>query len=192
MSPPSHLPLPDASTLREAALTYLARYAATEAVLRRILAKRIERWARTQRDPDEAAPLVAAAHEAIKGVIADLVRAGALSDEGFAQGRARSLNRTGRSRRAIQARLLAKGVAPDLARSAAGDDAETELAAALVLVRRRRIGSFRTAEPLDPAATRRKELGTLARAGFARETAERALDMDAEEATNRIHVLRSD
>ena len=120
MSPPSDPPLPNASTLREAALTYLARYAATEAALRRILAKRIERWARTQTDPDEAVPVVAAAHEAINGVIADLVRAGALSDEGFAQGRARSLLRTGRSRRAIQARLLAKGVAPDLARSAAG------------------------------------------------------------------------
>ena len=192
MSPPSDPPLPNASTLREAALTYLARYAATEAALRRILAKRIERWARTQTDPDEAVPVVAAAHEAVDGVIADLVRAGALSDEGFAQGRARSLLRTGRSRRAIQARLLAKGVAPDLARSAAGDDAGTELAAALILVHRRRIGSFRAVETQDPAATRRKELGMLARAGFARETAERALDMDVEEATNRIDALRSD
>jgi regulatory protein len=192
MAPPSDLPPPDAASLREAALTYLARYAATEAALRRVLANRIQRWAQTQADRDIAAPAIAAARQAIEGVIADLVRAGALSDAGFAEARARSLVRTGRSRRAIQARLLAKGVPGDLARSAAGDDAGTELAAALSLARRRRIGPFRTRQPDDPAAARRKELGMFARAGFARQTAEQALDMALEDAESRINALRSD
>jgi regulatory protein len=192
MSPPSDQPPPDAASLREAALTYLARYAATEVALRRVLAKRLERWARSQTSPEDAAPVVAAAREAIEHVITTLVGAGAVSDAGFAQGRARALQRSGRSRLAIRAGLMAKGVALELARSAAGDDPGTELAAALIVARRRRIGPFRAAEPEDAAAVRRKELGMLARAGFARETAERALDMAAEEAMNRINALRSD
>jgi regulatory protein len=185
-------PAPDAANLREAAMNYLARYAATEAGLRRVLAKRVDRWAQTQGDPDIAAPIVAAAREAIDTVVVALIRVGAVSDAGFAEGRARTLVRTGRSRRAIQARLMAKGVAPDLARSAAGDDAGTELAAALILARRRRIGPFRSTKPEDATAARHKELGMFARAGFARETAEQALDMDVGEAERRIHALRSD
>jgi regulatory protein len=198
-APPSDAPPPDATSLREAALSYLARYASTEAALRRVLLKRIDRWARLQADAEDVAVVVAAAREAIQGVIAGLVSAGALSDEGFAKGRARSLTRTGRSRRAIQARLMAKGVAPGLARSAAGDDAGTELGAALILARRRRIGPFRGGETAlghgdtrDLAAARRRELGMFARAGFARGTAEQALDMDAEEALRRIEALRLD
>jgi regulatory protein len=183
---------PDTSSLREAALTYLARYAATEAALRRVLAKRIDQWARSQTDPDQAAPIATAAREAIEGVIATLVRAGAVSDASFAEARARTLLRAGRSRRAIQAGLVAKGVSPELAHSAAGDDVGTELAAALILTRRRRIGPFRAIEPEDLMAVRRKELGMLARAGFARDTAEQALNMDAAEAERRIRALRSD
>ena len=189
--PTSPLP-PDAANLRQAALTYLARYAATEASLRRILTKRLDRWAQAQADPDSAAAVVAAARQAIEAVVAAMVRAGAVSDAGFAEGRARSLIRSGRSRRAVQARLLAKGVPLDLARRAAGDDAETELAAALIMTRRRRIGPFRSAEPEDLAAARRKELAILARAGFARDTVEQVLDMDAGEAERRIRALRSD
>jgi len=197
MSPASDPPPPDAISLREAALSYLGRYASTEVALRRVLMKRIDRWALLQPDAEAAAAVVTAARQAIQGVIAALVQAGALSDEGFAKGRARTLTRSGRSRRAVQARLLAKGVASELARSAAGDDPGTELAAALILARRRRIGPFRgadagAAEIDDLAATRRRELGMFARAGFARQTAEQALDMEAGEAVARILALRSD
>jgi regulatory protein len=192
MSPASDPPPPDATSLREAALIYLGRYAATEAALRRILAKRVERWVRSRTDPEDAAPMVAVAREAIEQVIADLVRAGAVNDAGFAEGRARTLLRAGRSRRAIQARLYAKGVTPELARIATGDDAGAELTAALILARRRRIGPFRSADPVDFMATRRRELGILARAGFARDTAEQALDMEAADAVDRIQALRSD
>jgi regulatory protein len=191
MAPPPKLPPPDAANLRQAALTYLARYAATELGLRRILVKRIDRWAQTQTDRDSAATVINAARGAIDGIVESMVQAGAVSDAGFADSRARNLVRTGRSRRSIQSRLQAKGIAPDLARSAAGEDDRTELAAALILTRRRRIGPFRSTEPPDLAAARRKELGMLARAGFARDTAEQALDMDAGEAATRIHALRS-
>jgi regulatory protein len=183
---------PDAAGLHQAALHYLARYATTQAGLKRVLLKRIDRWARTQPDPDSAEPAIAAARQAVDTVVADLVRAGALSDSGFAESRSRSLLHSGRSRRAIQASLVAKGVAPDLARDAAGDDAAAELAAALILTRRRRIGAFRTHPPEDLAAAERKDLGVLARAGFPQDIARRALRMDSVEAERHIYALRSD
>ena len=102
--------------------------------------RRVDRWARLQTDPEAAGPVIAAAREAIEGAIVRLVQAGAIDDTAFAESRARSLARGGQSNRAVQARLIAKGVAPDLARKASVSDAETELAAALVLVRKRRIG----------------------------------------------------
>jgi regulatory protein len=182
-------PPPDAGSLYEAALSHLARYAATEAGLRRVLVRRVDRWAREQADPDCAAPVVAAAREAIEGVIGRLVATGAVSDKAFADNRARSLVRGGQSNRAVQARLIAKGVAPDIARAASVNDTETELAAALVQARRRRIGPYRTKGGAD-AAVRMKELGLLARAGFSREIAEQALDMAREDAESRIFALR--
>jgi regulatory protein len=125
-----------------------------------------------------------------------------LSDAAFAAGRARSLRRAGRSRRAIAAHLRAKGVPADLARAAlppddggdsGGDDAAGELAAALLLARRRRLGPFRAA-PLpagDPAAARREQ-GVLARAGFAESVVRRALACDRAEAEDLIARLRAD
>jgi regulatory protein len=178
---------PDAASLHQAALAYLARYAATEAGLRRVLRRRIDRWARSQPDPDGG--VLALARSAVEGIVSRLAEAGAVSDAGFADMRAKSLIRSGKSGRSVQALLAAKGVASAIARDAVPDDPDLELAAALVTARRRRIGPYRTNGTADTAA-RSKELGRLARAGFSRDTAQRALDMTEEEAERRIHDLR--
>jgi regulatory protein len=177
---------PDAGSLHQAALAYLARYAATEAGLRRVLDRRIDRWARSVVDRDSVAEHVAAAKQAARIVVARLAAAGAVSDAVFAESRARSLVSAGRSRRAVAARLAAKGVDAELAQAVLPQDADTELAAAFVLTRKRRIGPFRTAEDAD----RQREFGILARAGFPRPVAERALDADPEEAEEAIRRLR--
>jgi regulatory protein len=187
--PTTKSPPPTEATLHDAALAYLARYAATEAGLRRVLIKRIERWARAQPDRDEAETGLRAARDAVDGVVRRLAEAGAVSDTMFAETRAHGLLRGGRSTRAIQMRLVAKGVAPDLARSVSATDADTELAAALVLARKRRIGPYRLAEDAD-AAVRLKEMSLLARAGFSRDIAERALDASQDDAESRIFELR--
>ena len=191
------IPPPDDAALHDAALAHLARYATTEANLRRVLGRRIDRWARAagadpdpadDADPEAIAAAVAGARAAADRVVARLVAAGAVSDAAFAESRARSLVRAGRSRRAIAAALVAKGVPSDLARAAAPEDADGELAAALTLARRRRIGPFRAGEA-DPDR-RRKELAILASAGFAQDVARRALGMDPAEAEDRILALR--
>lgn len=178
---------PDAASLHQAALYHLARYAATEAGLRRVLQRRIDRWAKAQPGLDRA--VLQAMKPIVDQVVVRLAEAGAVSDQGFAEMRAKSLLRGGKSNRSVQASLIGKGVAPGIAREAAPLDAETELAAALLMVRRRRLGAYRVAENAD-AAVRLKELGRLARAGFSREIAQQALGIPVEEAERRIRELR--
>ena len=192
-TPPQPQPL-DAATLHDAALGYLARYAATEAGLLRVLERRIDRWSRlaqaTYPDREAIEAQVAAARQAARGVVARLAAAGAINDTAFAESRVRSLVRAGRSRRAIGAHLAARGVGAETQRRVLPDaSADAELAAALVLARRRRIGPFRTGDPPD-AAGRRRELAVFARAGFPRSVAARALDTDAAEAEALVIQLR--
>ncbi len=175
-------PPPDEATLREAALTYLTRYSATQAGLLRVLGRRVARWARAAgvAAEDTAAPLAAA-----RAVVARLAAAGAVDDALFAASRARSLQRAGRSRRAISAHLQAKGVPSALA--AVAEDPAAELAAAVLYSARRRIGPFRMAP--DPAE-RLKDLARLARAGFPAAIAYRLLDLSPEEAEERLLEAR--
>jgi regulatory protein len=181
-------PPPDAAALNQAAMNYIARYAATQAAVRRMLQRRIDRWVRLQTDADAASTAAAPACAAINPTIEKLIRLGVLSDEAFATSRAGGLRRAGASSRAVQQRLIAKGIDIDLAQAAASTDPEAELAAALVLVRRRRLGHFGTVT--DDPAQRARHLAILARAGFSRDTAERALKTDVQDAEARIFALR--
>lgn len=182
---------PDEASLYDAALAHLARYAATEAGLRRVLERRIERWARRSGEEDRhaLAMQVSAAKEVVSRVIARLAASGAVNDAAFAESRARNLARAGRSRRAMAAQLIAKGVDPDLAQTSIPDNAETELAAALATARRRRIGPFRIGNSPDVAG-RRRELAVLARAGFTQSIASQALAIGLDEAEELIIRLR--
>ena len=177
-------PPPDEASLREVAMNYLARYATTEAGLRLVLYRRIDRWARLAADRDDTGECAAAARTLVPPIVARMVELGLLNDAAFAANRARGLALSGRSRRAIAARLMAKGIGPDQAREAVPEDGE--LVSALILARKRRIGPFRKAEP-----DRNRELGVLARAGFPRDVALRALAMDADEAEAAIIEARA-
>jgi regulatory protein len=172
--------------LREAALNYLARYAATEAGLRRVLQRRIDRWAYQASGRDDAGEHAATAKASISAIVARMVELGLVNDAEFAEARARGLALSGRSRRMIAARLVAKGIAPAKAREVLPEHEGGELASALILARKRRIGPFRkTGEP-----DRNREIGVLARAGFPRDVALRALAMEAEEAEAVIKAAR--
>jgi regulatory protein len=185
-------PVPTEASLREAALNHLARFSATEAGLRRVLERRVDRWARRSEAageaPDAVAPRAAEAKRHAAAVARKMVQDGAVDDAAFAAARVRRLSRGGRSRRAIAAHLAAKGVARGAADAALPDGKDAELDAALAFCRRRRTGPFAPG-PLPPEA-RLKALAALARAGFPRGVAEAALDTDAEEAEARLVALR--
>lgn len=195
--PPAAGPSPDEASLHEAALNHLARFATTEAGLRRVLMRRVDRWARRAKAevgeaalPERIAERVRAGRAAAAAVAKRMVAAGAVDDAAYAAARAKRLNRAGRSRRAIAAHLSGKGVDAETARAALPEAEADEIAAALALCRRRRIGPFaRTPEDAD---ARRRSLGALARAGFTRDVAEAALAMDPETAEARLIEHRRD
>lgn len=170
---------PDAAALYEAALNHMARFAATEAGLARVLARRVERWGRSQEEEvKQIAGAMRRAKAEIPGVLKRLKELGVLNDEAFAASRAKRLTREGKSRRATLAHLAAKGVkAPALP-----DDPDRELAAACAYLRRRRAG------PFGPAPAN-KILAAMARGGFAQATARRALALDRETAEELINNL---
>jgi len=181
----------DAASLREAALAHMLRYGGTGASLTRALDNRIHRWAEAMgaeegADRTELATQAESWRVVARQVVESLTKLGAVNDAAFAESRARGLALSGRSRRAITARLMAKGIDPDHARAVLPEAENSELISALILARKRRIGPFRKAEP-----DRDKELGVLARAGFPRDVALRALAMEAEAAEEAIREARA-
>jgi regulatory protein len=176
---------PDNSKLYEAALNHLARYPSTAASIARLLAKRVQKWARLPTGEDAApdAAAAAAAKRAIQAVIARLKAEGVLDDAAFALSREKRLRREGKSRLYAIAHLAAKGVPPATAQTLLPEDPDRELAAACAYLRRRRAGPFGDApEP--------KTLAALARTGFSQEIAERAMGMDRDAAEELIRKMR--
>ena len=182
-------PAPGREVLREAALTYLGRFSTTETGLLRVLDRRIERWLRraAAERGEEAAQEAAASRREARAVVSDLAALGVVNDRAYAEARAYSLARSGRSRRAVATSLGAKGVARDLA-AAVLPSPEQELAQALAFARRRRFGPFRAGEP-TPERNRR-ELASLARAGFPPGVARRAIQTPLDEAEAIVNALR--
>jgi regulatory protein len=175
---------PDGAKLYEAALNHLARYAATEAGLARVLARKIDRWARfcaeEGGDAEDIAGGARQAKAAIPEVLARLKEAGVVNDDAFAASRAKRLTREGKSRRATLAHLAAKGVKGVVV----AEDPEHELAAACAYLRRRRAGPFGD-------APEQKILAAMGRGGFAQDVARRALRLDRDEAEALIKILHT-
>ena len=182
-------PAPTEPQLREAALQHLARYAATEAGLVRVLDRRIERWLRAGLRDAATAAAAAESRQAARRVAARLVREGIVNDALYAQGRTRALLRAGRSGRMVAANLAQRGIGPALVRHVLPDNPNHELAAALLLLRKRRLGPYGKEAAAAPE-DRRRILGILARAGFSHETATAALRQDMESADERIEGMR--
>lgn len=108
--------------------------------------------------------------DAMVGAVVDRVRAaGYLDDAAFAAGRARGLSGRGRSLRRVRADLAARGVGREDAEAAIerlrSERPEPDLAAAVALARRKRLGPWRE-PPEDRPAARARDMAALARAGF--------------------------
>ncbi|MBK8999290.1 MAG: RecX family transcriptional regulator [Myxococcales bacterium] len=165
--------------LDAAALRYLDRFDSSAKNLRRVLLGYVKRVS-AERGPDAAAR----GGEWVDELLARYQQSGLVDDARFAGAIASGLRRRGSSGRAIVQKLRARGVRDDVASEAlAGVDSEgshaAELAAAQAFVRRRRIGAFRP--EAERAASFRKDLGALARAGFSMDIARRALGSTGDE-----------
>lgn len=172
--------------LENAALYYLQRYASSAGNLRRVLTRKVDRSCQFHGTPaDEFYPVIDA-------LVARYEKSGLLNDTLYAEGRTASLRRQGKSRQAIAANLKVKGLAPDIIQQALesvdGDRADTalpaELAAALKLARKRKIGRFNPTPESDPLLRRKqqmREMGIMARGGFSYDIARQALDFSADD-----------
>ncbi len=167
-----------AAWLERAALDYLQRYSASTDMLRRTLARRVEKRARARGEEPGAFA------EMVEATVARAVSAGLVDDTRFAEGRLAALRRRGSSRRGATARLAAKGVSREVvaavleAEREAHPEGESEEAAAWAYARRRRLGPYRL--PDKRADHRERDLASLARQGFPYALARRIVE--AEEA----------
>jgi regulatory protein len=190
---------PTRASLHEAALSYLARGAASADSVVKTLQRRIGNWARRAtragRDAETVALDAAKARELIPEIVGRLGEVGLVNDTAFAETRAKRMSSAGRSRRAISAHLAQKGIDAATVREAVPHDASAELAAAIAFARKRRLGPF--AREADAGESRdakraaeRKALGTMARAGFDFGVCERVLRMDRDDADERLRDRR--
>ena len=162
--------------LREAALAYLDRYESSAQSVRRVLRRRVERWAKKDgREVEEGA------FETVEKVIEGLRRTSIIDDSRYAGMKARSLFNSGRSGRAIGAYLAARGIESEAigaALEARAEEAENpeepDLEAALRFARKKRLGRFRP--PEDRADKRQRDMAALGRAGFSWHIAKTVVD----------------
>lgn len=190
---------PTRASLHEAALSYLARGAASADSVAKTLTRRIGNWARRAtragRDAEAVVQDAAAARERIAEIVGRLGEVGLVNDAVFAETRAKRMSSAGRSRRAISAHLAQKGIAAETVREALPHDATAELAAAVAFARKRRLGPFaRDSEEGESRDAKRaadmKALGAMARAGFDFSVCDRVLRMDRDEAETRLRERR--
>lgn len=172
---PPRRPTPE--RLANIALHHLDRYASSAENLRRVLERRVFKAARHYDDLD-----LDEARGWIDALIKRYIDSGLLNDRAYAETRARSLLARGGSTHKIRMKLLEKGLgahAIDLALEALNAEyADPELAAAIKLARRRRLGPY--ADPAKRTEHQEKHLATLARAGFSYDLARRVIEAEDE------------
>lgn len=161
--------------LEKAAYHYLERFATSAENLRRVLMRRVDRSAMLHgTDRAEGAA-------AVDALVVRFLKVGLLDDRTYAEARAASLHRQGKSARAIRQQLGQKGVDAEIVAAAletlveeAGTE-RTDLAAAVNYARRRRIGPWRLG---DRDAARERDLAALGRQGFSYDTARRVIEAE--------------
>jgi len=158
---------PTADYLERAAIAYLGRFASSRANLRRVLLTKARRRARrAQLEWDDA--LDGEMSAAIDALISKLQRLELIDDRRYAETKVAALHARGRSQRAIQAALAAKGldrsIVDDAFNAQFGDPIAAEREAAIRYARRRRMGPYRDEQ--NRAERQQKDLAAMARAGF--------------------------
>ncbi len=162
--------------LHNSGLYYLERFAASKAHFKEVMCRKAKRSCmhHKEQDYDACAKMV--------NELADKFEAcGLLNDEVYANAIAASMRRKGLSRRAAQMKMRNKGIDFDQATQVLDKlDAQSyetqedaELAAALKLARKKKIGPYSVVKEQDT----QKALGVLARAGFSYDIARRIIDM---------------
>ena len=163
--------------LMNVALYYLGRYESSSENLRRLLKRKI------LRAQMKGAAIPAEANVWIESVVKEVIRLGYVDDRRFALSVTEKYGKAGKSQNYIRQKLAQAGISAELQRDVLSEtnvSAEgTELEAALLLVKKKKLGSFRPEK--DRPLFRKKDMAVLARAGFSYQTAVKALGESASE-----------
>jgi regulatory protein len=161
-----------ATSLENAALFYLSRYASSSGNLRQVLMRKVARSAAYHGDDP------AALKPAVEALVARHCGTGAVNDALYAESQTRSLRRRGGSARAIVQKLNAKGVPAEIVAetAAALADEGGDLEAASRFARRRRLGPFRSTGREEH---RQRDMAALGRAGFEYQVAATIIDAES-------------
>lgn len=152
----------NATSLRDLALAYLARFATSAGKLERYLKRKLrERGWEGEQEPDIAA------------LVSRYCELGYVDDEAYAMAKGGDLLRRGYGARRIAQALGEAGIDETVRRAVAPDELQARTSA-VALARRRRFGPFFQGE-MEPQR-REKQLAAMIRAGHGFECARRVVD----------------
>ena len=176
--------------LEDKALHYLGRYASTEARLREVLFRFAQRKMKDE-DPEQIRTM-------IDKMVLSCVEKNYVNDRIFAERKTASLRRGGGSRLAISRKLLQRDVDRDVINDAINEfdvehsrdeDLNTELEAALIYARKRRLGPY-VKLPLGKTEMEEgwqtRHYASFARAGFTSKTIKIVMGLHSEEDAERF------
>ncbi|GGF51151.1 hypothetical protein GCM10007301_08210 [Azorhizobium oxalatiphilum] len=162
-----------ATWMRNSAMFYLGQRAASEAHFRQVMLRKAARRIGEELDEAEIACL-------LDETVAYCRANGFLNDDDYAEARSAAGARRGLSRRRVGMMLDAKGIDREQIGRALEDF--DDLAAAVRLTKKRRIGAWRRDDGQPGEVDTQREIAILARAGFPFEIAGKAVRMSLEEA----------
>lgn len=176
--------------LYNSGLAYLQRFPASTPHFRRIMGRKIDRSCNYHKEQNREECLTL-----LESAIQTFERQGLLNDAAYLQGMVTSLRRRGLSTQAILSKLQQKGLPQEAILPALSsydtDNAgivAPDMAAAILLIRRKKLGVFRSPGREE---NMNRELSALARAGFGFDIAQKALSMGIEEAEEILYSQRT-
>lgn len=169
----------DETSLRDLALSYVARFATTGAKLEGYLARKIRERGVAEDEDGHAQDLD------VTGLVTRFVELGYIDDDAYARGRSRDLTARGYGARRVEQALWAAGVEEQLRSDNAPGEGQSRRAAAL-LAQKRRFGPFGIAPEEDAPPDQRhklreKQVAAMLRAGHLYEHVRFILDASAED-----------
>ncbi len=166
--------------LRNSGAFYLQRFTASSGHFKSVMSRKIKKSCHFHTDQDYEECL-----GFLDNVTADFLEQGLLDDDGYVRGMVTSLRRSGKSRKAIMAKLIQKRVPTSDIETALEifdtenneDPNEAEFFAALKFARKKRLGPYDERQKYEDD----KALNVFARNGFNYNTARRIMNIDSDE-----------
>ena len=156
--------------LKNIGLYYLKRFESSVANLRAVLQRRVNDYARQDKDFDR--------HEAmawIEEILSDFQRFGYLNDERYSELKIKDYLAAGKSPRYIHGKLREKGIDENIITELLSQQDYDPYEAALRLTRKKHIGPYSPSEEIRKER-RTKDMAVLARAGFDYEVVVRVIE----------------